>query len=321
VLDKDDFATVSIAYVVPQPELTLFQVQVGKKVHWKKEQLALLKTEINNETKPDQLPEKLPEKKPPSPVSDLPVLSNEEEDRVLNYSLQILQLGTLLMQLNDTEKEGDGERSIRNMKLLMLYFRSRSRGMKYAYEILRFVTCVKALYTHKTAHKITHGQFVNWKGGAGRNVANDLKQEHLVKYNKTILKGLAGNKTLKAVERATKASFGIKNITENFDQEGSIQPDSTAHTSATKKDDEREMITIIDTLKPFRFTAGRKHNSFKTISKSSLDQLDVIKLDAWMTKHKKRLARNYVYLCEDFNDEEGYLEEVSNDLEENSTDM
>ena len=43
------------------------------------------------------------------------------EDRLYNY----LQLGVLLMQLNDTEKEGDGERCIMNRKLLMLYFRSR----------------------------------------------------------------------------------------------------------------------------------------------------------------------------------------------------
>lgn len=225
----------------------------------------------------------------------MPLVKSDQEDRVLNYSLQVLQLGTLLMQLHDTEKEGDGERSLRNMKLLMLYFRSRARGMKYAFEILRFLTCVKALYTEKTAHGIIHGQFVNWKGGDGKNVSNDLKQEHFVKYNKANLMGLAGNKTLNAVERARKASFGVKNITENFDMECSIKPDTTAHTSASKEDDEKEMIKIITHLKPFKFTPQRKHSSFKTISRSSLDQLDVIKLDAWMTRHKRKFATNYLY--------------------------
>ena len=47
------------------------------------------------------------------------------EDRLYNYASQCLQFGVLLMQLNDTEKEGDGERCIMNRKLLMLYFRSR----------------------------------------------------------------------------------------------------------------------------------------------------------------------------------------------------
>lgn len=59
------------------------------------------------------------------------------------------------MQLNDTEKEGDGERCIMNWKLLMLYFRSRSRGKKYAFEAMRLpvITSVKALYTEKSLFK------------------------------------------------------------------------------------------------------------------------------------------------------------------------
>ena len=79
------------------------------------------------------------------------------------------------MQLNDTEAEGDGEHSIINWKMLMLYYRCRSRGMKCAYEAMRFITCVRALYTEKMSHRITHGQFVNPRGGEGKNYAYDLK--------------------------------------------------------------------------------------------------------------------------------------------------
>lgn len=43
----------------------------------------------------------------PRPQSELS--PSDEEDRVMNYGLQVLQLGVLLMQLNDTEEEGDGE--------------------------------------------------------------------------------------------------------------------------------------------------------------------------------------------------------------------
>jgi hypothetical protein len=55
----------------------------------------------------------------PSPVSEIPSTA-KEDGRIFNYGLHVIQLGTLLMQLNDTEKEGDGERSLRNWKLLML---------------------------------------------------------------------------------------------------------------------------------------------------------------------------------------------------------
>lgn len=88
------------------------------------------------------------------------ISSGNQEDRVLNYGLQVIQLGMMLMQLNDTEHEGDGDRSLINWKMLMLYFRCRPRGMKYAYEAMRFITYVKAIYPEKTAHRILHGQGV-----------------------------------------------------------------------------------------------------------------------------------------------------------------
>lgn len=48
----------------------------------------------------------------PSPVSDLQ--PSCREDRIFNYGLQVIQLGIFLMQMDDTEREGDGERMMRN---------------------------------------------------------------------------------------------------------------------------------------------------------------------------------------------------------------
>ena len=109
-------------------------------------------------------------------------------------------LGVLLLQLNGTEKEVGGERCIINWKLLMLYFRSRSRGKKYSFEAVRLITCVKALNTERITFQITHGQF------AGNNYANDLRMEMMVKDDKGILKGMCGNKTFKAVDRSTSSA-------------------------------------------------------------------------------------------------------------------
>jgi hypothetical protein len=81
--------------------------------------------------------------------------------------------------------------------------------MKYAFEAMRFITMTKALYTARVAHRVIHGQFVNHKGGAGNNYANDLKMEHIVRNNKDILKGLCANKTLKAVQRSSSAAYGV----------------------------------------------------------------------------------------------------------------
>lgn len=115
----------------------------------------------------------------------------------------------LLVQLNDTEKEGDGERCIRKWKLLMLYFRSRSCGKTYAFEAMRLITYVKALYTEKMAFRITCGQFVNLRCGAGNNYVNGLQMEMMVKDDKGLLKGMCGNKTLKAVDTGVPAQLRV----------------------------------------------------------------------------------------------------------------
>ena len=83
--------------------------------------------------------------------------------------MQLIQLGVFLLQLDDTEREGDGERMMRNWKLLMLYSRSRKRAKKYAFEAMRLITNCYALFSEKMAHRVIHGQFVNPKGRQGTN--------------------------------------------------------------------------------------------------------------------------------------------------------
>ena len=228
-----------------------------------------------------------------------PKIPSVKEDRLRNYALQCLQLGVLLMQLNDTEKEGDGERCIMNWKLLMLYFRARARGTKYAFEAMRLITCVKALFTKKMAHQIVHGQFVNLRGGPGNNLANDLRMEMEIKDDKAILKKMCGNKTLKAVNRGTSSTYGMKLTSDLIDKESGVSPDSTTHTHKCTKETVEEMITILQEKRPFQHQEGRTLKSFPNISRSPLDQLDVIALHEWLSRNKRKLAVNAFERCED----------------------
>lgn len=265
-------------------------LSVGQVVLWSRALVAVYGENTSKEPPPVELP---------SPISSIPTTTSE--DRRMNYGLQILQLGVFLMQLNDTEAEGDGQRSLRNWKLLMLYFRSRPRGMKYAFEAMRLITFVKALYSEKMAHRVLHGQFVNPKGGLGKNYANDLKMEHEVKNDKGVLKGLCGNKTLQAVQRCTSAGYLLNEAAKQYDRECNIPPESTSHTYACSDDDIREMIELISTQEAFQHQPGRMLHSFPSISKSPLDQLNVSSLHSWLTKNKVRLANN-PYSCDDTND-------------------
>ena len=141
----------------------------------------------------------------------------------------------------------------RNWKLLMLYFRARPCGAKYAFEAMRLITCAKALFTEKMAHRIVHGQFVNLRGGEGNNLANDVRMELEVKDNKALLKRMCGNKTLKAVTRGTSSAYGMKTTADMIDKETGVPPDSTMHTHKCTKETVKEMIGILQEQKPFQY--------------------------------------------------------------------
>ncbi|CAB4011750.1 Hypothetical predicted protein [Paramuricea clavata] len=242
---------------------------------------------------------------------------SHDEDGVMNYALQVIQLGVLLMQLNDTEKEGDGERCLMNWKLLMLYFRARKRGMKYAFEAMRLITFTKAILTERQAHRVIHGQFVNTKGGVGNNIANDLKMETMVKDHKKVLRGLCGNKTLKAIQRATSASHGLKTITKAIDHESNVPPDSTHHTHASTEELVKEMVKILRKINPFDRRPGRKFVSFMNIPKSPLSKLNVKAFHKWLTSNKKRLADDAFAMLDEVDGDDEIDDEDTDDEDDN----
>lgn len=100
----------------------------------------------------------------------------------MNYTLQVIQLGMFLMQLNDTEKEGDGERCLMNWKLLMLYFRARKRGMKYAFWSNAATNVNEGTAYERQAHRVIHAQFVNTKGRIGKNMPNCVATKPLKQF-------------------------------------------------------------------------------------------------------------------------------------------
>ena len=151
-----DFVPVFVAFTEPK-EVDL--LSLGQVVLWPRTLLAVYGEKGLHSSNPPV---------PASPVSTISTVSSE--DRQMNYGLQVIQLGVMLLQLHDTEAEGNGERSLRNWKLLMLYFRLCSRGMKYAFDAMRFITFIKALYSERMAHRVLHVQFVNPRGGKAKTM-------------------------------------------------------------------------------------------------------------------------------------------------------
>ena len=63
---------------------------------------------------------------------------------------------------------------------------------------------VEAMLSDEMAHRVTWGQFVNWNGGQGMNIACDMAQGICNKVSKDVVKGMGANKTTKAMVRVSR---------------------------------------------------------------------------------------------------------------------
>ena len=73
------------------------------------------------------------------------------------YGLNVIELTAFLMQLIDTCREGDGERSIINQKRLLMYFKSSTSFKNYSIEMFTWIAQIKALVSEEMAHRLTWG--------------------------------------------------------------------------------------------------------------------------------------------------------------------
>ena len=201
------------------------------------------------------------------------------------------------MQLIDTCKEGDGERSIINKKRLLMYFKSSTSFQNYSIEMFTSIAQVKALVSEEMAHRLTWGRFVNWHGGAGQNIACDMAQEICNRTSKDIVRGMGANKTRKAMMRASKASAGVHQIVQQLRDTTKIKKRSQAHTHKNKDDDEKMMLQDLQKLMPFKVSPGRSHHNFEDMQVSPSSTVDMAKLFSWLEKHKKQIARGQFIPC------------------------
>ena len=128
----------------------------------------------------------------------------------------------------------------------------------------------------------------NWKGGSAKNIEIDL-QENRNKDLKNLIKGMGANKTSNAIERASRAAGGVRHIVENFDNNVSLNIQSSAHTHRSSEADEAKILADLRQLKPFKSSPGRKHDSFPDIHANNLNSLKQDDFNEWLSQNKKNL--------------------------------
>ena len=183
-------------------------------------------------------------------------------DYVKNYGTSFIFLTTMLLQMKDTAKEADGGRNLLNQKLLLNIFRTKDTQSKYAKEMFVAISQYECLLTPRLAEEFKWGYFVNWRGGEGNNIEDDLCQEISNGIGKKMVKRLGENKTLAALSSICSAVGGIKEIMDNYDDSIKLKKQSSWHAKVDRLKEEKEMIKDLLKLKPFRHQKDRKHKSF-----------------------------------------------------------
>ena len=158
---------------------------------------------------------------------------SNDDDHVKNYALCFIFLAILVMQMKDTAAEGDGNRNLINQKLLLSVFKSMGAYSKYAIEMFVSIVQIECLLTPHLAEQFKWGFFVNWRGGAGRNIEDDLAQEISNCCSKSIVQRQGPNKTLNSISKVCKATTGIHQIVEEFDSSVGIHTEDICATYNT----------------------------------------------------------------------------------------
>ena len=149
-----------------------------------------------------------------------------DDDYVKNYAPSFIFLGVLIMQMRDTVAEGDGYRNLINQKLSLSVFKAMGSYSKYVIEMFVSVAQIECLLTPRLSEEFKWGFFVNWRGGIGHNIEDDLAQEVSNRLSKKIVQRMGPNKTIASISKVCKASTGVHLVLNQFDSSMGIHPKS-----------------------------------------------------------------------------------------------
>ena len=209
-------------------------------------------------------------------------------DGVHDYAKDTLVLGLLLMEFNDSIREGDGDRIIRCWKFLLPLFKSTKRT-NYSIEAVTLLAQYHYLFSPRMAVQLAWSRTINTHGRTGKNISCDLHLEHLNRVAKNALGGLSSNITEKSVERIGKTVGGMSNLSRRFDVDNNVPTPSDYHTKKPKHKDVTMMVDQLRKSKVFKFQDGRCHLHFKNFASNPCKAINKRELKEWMDGQIKKL--------------------------------
>ena len=217
-----------------------------------------------------------------------------KEDKVKNYTHQLLVMLLLGLNHNDAIKLADGPHLVRIYRYFCLYFKV-SNCPKYAFAMLHLQAQVKCLLSPRLVHSLIWNRFVNNNGQLDTNHPMDLEIEHDSKSFKTNCHSFRGEITEKTTKRVGRSTIPSDDILHNFDSTTQVKKPSGKHTMMSTKED---VIALVDHLLPanvFSIIPGRAHSAFESMPTNLLDSIDCEKLKTWIGHSLKKFSKKHYY--------------------------
>ena len=132
-------------------------------------------------------------------------MEDDDKDQVRAYAREVLSLGVLLLEFNDSVHEGDDERLMRVWKFFMLIFRSVGKT-KYTLEGLILLIQANFSLSPRLREQLLYSNFVNTRGAPGANISIDLHVEHVSKVVKSYVYSQMSNLSSTSVVRTSRCT-------------------------------------------------------------------------------------------------------------------
>ena len=187
-------------------------------------------------------------------------------DGVLNYRRSLLSMGLLARNFEDSWKEGDGPRSIRLWKYLLLHFK-QSGHTKYAYEAFRLLAAINVTLTPKRSYELMWNRVCSNRNGAGHNIPLDLKMEQLNRIFKDDLKTAHSHMTDNVIHKTANAAGTVDRICSEFDEHFQVRSEVGDRTMPDKCDDVNLVAKTLINAREFKELPNRKHSQYPCVQK------------------------------------------------------
>ena len=214
-------------------------------------------------------------------------LDDNVSDGVWCYGVNVIRCFMVLDDFEDAVSTGNGDHLTILRKQLLIHFFSTPWFNEFAIEMLINILQCEVLLSKAEAHECKWAATVNWKGGSRKNIETDLFQENRNAEMKKLIRSMGANKSVKAIEKASKASGGVTKVVEAFEQQVNIQQKSGTHSHKSSTNDETVISADLRSLRPLQ-KQDEEDESFVNISHNLTSAFDKTKFNAWVERHKKK---------------------------------